>query len=238
MSAAWFVCAAVALLGPWAALVWAQRRRGIAPLWYGLIVLGCAAAAAARVLQMGSWLIYHWIAPLPDKLPAEVLAARWDVLVLGAFALGPLVEVTKSYAVIFFDTKLNRGNQALYGFAVGAGAGWFQALWTLGAVGWTLGTGQRAVTGGDFALALRELCNVALESSFSALVMYFVARNQRWGAALGLGAVHGLLLLVGASLATRVEGAAAWASAALAVVGAGGALWALRWQVKTRGWPM
>lgn len=239
MELAFLSLAALVILAPPLALVWAQRRYGLEPAWYGLIVLGAAAAVAARVVQMGLWLIYQALAPLPPGLTAEQVAGRWDVLLLAAFALGPLVEASKSYAVIFFDTRLSRGDQTLYGVAVGAGAGWVQALWYLGAVGWTVAWGQHQAGAAELVLALRELLHVFMETALCTLVMYFVARKQRWPAVLGLGALHGAALLL---MALAASCAQPWlrlgsGPALYGLVGAG-ALLALWWQVRRRGWPM
>lgn len=230
------LAAALAIVLPWGGLLWLRERLGLEPFWYGLTLVGAGAAVVAVLVQMGLWLVYVSLAPIPAQLTPSELASRWDVLLFTAFLYGPLAEGCKAQAVVLLHERMTRGSWPLRGLSVGVGAGLLQSVWLLGAVGWVVVTGQAEAGPTSLWLAARCFALTGMEGVGAMVALWGRAKGRGWPWVLGVGCLHGAARLAG-QLPWTGEGALEWLAAplyALVVALMGAWLWR---KVRQEGWP-
>jgi len=218
---------------PWAALVAARNRNDLEKAWYGLVVVGIAAAIVAFTVQIGFGTI--WLA-ITTPAPEDVY--QFDLILLSCVLPGLLLEACKVQGLYWFQDRLNRGNWVLHGFAVGAGSGIVQAIWLCGAVAINTLQGQGGITHEHLWLLFRCGALIAMETAITGTAMLLIARGRsRSKVVFGAGAAHGALRLL-ALIASMAPCAAVFGQAvvyALTSVAAG--LW-LRREIERKGWPV
>ncbi len=217
---------------PWSMLVSARAKNDLETAWYGLVVVGIAAAVVAYGVQLGA--LTAWISIAEPSLED---VTRLDFLLIAHVLLGLLLEGCKVEGVRLFQTRLTRGDWVLYGVAAGAGSGLLQAIWLAGAVALFALLGGGAIEQKHLWLLVRCGALIAMEAALTGVAMYLVARGvRRVSAIAAAGAAHGLVRLAAAVLILSPTmvffGQAAAYGVAAAVAGG-----LLVWRIRTVGWP-
>jgi hypothetical protein len=228
-----FTMGIVALLVlPWSLLVAARKKNDLENAWYGLVVVGMAAALVAFTVQIG--VTTAWIALVS---PTEDDIHRLDMLLITQVLGGVLLEGCKIEGLRLFQTRLTRGSWVLHGFAVGAGSGIVQSIWLCGSVAITATMADGTIEHRHLWLLLRCGALIAMESALTACAMFLVARGAgRAGTIAAVGSVHGGIRLAAALVAT-VPALALFGQAVCYGVAGGAAALILWRKVQTEGWP-
>ncbi|MEO1267069.1 MAG: hypothetical protein AAFX99_03160 [Myxococcota bacterium] len=189
-----------------AATVLAQvrQRLEVGDLWYGLVPIGAAGALVAMLVQGGLLIVYAQLAGLPSEMPRSELVQRWDLLLLNTVVLAVLIEASKMYAVHLVHTRLERGNWALYGMALGAGAGLLQALLKLGPRAYVGIMGTEPTQLIHLWLLPQSVALVAMEVALGGVLLYRSAEGRPTEGLMLAGGLHAAALL-GSGVLMRVD---------------------------------
>lgn len=217
---------------PWSLIVAAREQKDLETAWYGLIVVGIAAAVAAYGVQLGA--LTTWIAVVEPK-PDDI--TRLDFLLIAHVLLGLLLEGCKLEGTRLFMKRLTRGNWVMYGLAAGAGSGLLQAIWLAGAVALAAFLGGGEIAEKHLWLLFRCGALIAFETAVTGLAMYYLARGKpRAPTVLLAGGFHGLVRLV-AALLILIPALTLWGQALMYGLAAAAAALVLSTSIKRYGWP-
>ena len=224
------LCALIVL--PWSLLVASRAQNDLETGWYGLVVVGVAAAVVAYGVQLGALTLWIWaVNPQPDDVH------RLDFLLIAHLLLGLLLEGCKIEGIRLFQTRLTRGNWVLFGLATGAGSGLLQAVWLAGAVALYATLGDGAIENKHLWLLFRCATLIAFETVVTGLAMYFLARGRsRAMTIIVAGSAHGAVRLLAAGLVFIPALALFGQSLAYGAVATAGGLY-LSHTIRSRGWP-
>ena len=218
---------------PWSLLISARSKNDLETAWYGLVVVGIAAAVVAYGVQLGA--LTAWISVAQ---PESQDVTRLDFLILAHFLLGPLLEGCKVEGIRLFQSRLTRGNWVLYGLATGAGSGLLQAVWLAGAVALYALLGGGVIEQKHLWLLVRCGALIGMETALTGLAMYFVARGSSRPLVIAVaGGAHGLVRLGAAGL-ILVPALALFAQAACYALAGAAAAVMLSSLLRRKGWPV